>query len=760
MSIEMQDTLTSSTLDERDRSLLNRQKQTALLVCILCIGAPLALGSVHPKVHGIWALSCLLILFPFVQSRRGHHHPFSLPWLWGSFLLIMGASFSLIPLPQSILSFLSSPIAHEWKSLPPSIQGWSSLSLSPIHTIHWINQQWVWIWVAYMSYHFHSFRKPLLWCLSCLGPLLVFVSSIHALFDLQYVYGLYQSADRGHLSGMISGMVNPNTTASLCLLSMSVAFGMSTHWRSLLYTQPKLNLTYQAAWLLDFFGTLSLVGIGWSGSRGAGLCAFGILIFLLGRRSKILSSGLSSKGKRYGLILGSLALGLGGLFFLYIYNDSFIEHTETFRDPLLSLSKSSNIESTLHQKRPYLHYPRFQTWSDTLNLIRHYGFWGSGRGSFGEVFTSFQSFIHPGWVSHPENHVLQHLSEAGFIGLLGGVLWPILFWIIWINRAWRKAHDTAWGLWVGVGGVALHQSFDFGFEGLGLSIPVGIGWGLLWSYLAPSIKQSRQRRQRPKLVILRLLSLVCLLCTLATLSLTYRTLTDDLLDKEYTQTTFQSSELSSLLKYHPRGGFLAFNIARLLYKTGQDPLSWITQSHRLMPKHGESYRLEAHYYKDLELYTLAQHSFRSAIETMPWKRRYLYKELNQLPLSPFNVLPDYLRGDFIYSLTKIISLDRLSQRILELPESEWQANLKLRRFMIHVARKQCVFDHFKESQLSQYTQMQPERQLDYILVHVFKALCSNQSQDALRLLKTAPVHLRSLPLYPKMIQFLKSDASL
>ena len=282
----MSEGLNSTIKSEVERPLSNRQKVCALMVAIMCIGAPLALGSVHPQVQGFWALSCVMIVSFFIRSRRGHHHPFSLPWLWGAFILIIGATFSLIPLPQSILNFLSPSIAHEWKSLPNSVQGWSSLSLSPIHTLHWINQQWVWVWVAYMSYHFHSFRRPLLWCFSGLGPLLVLISTLHLLFDLDQVYGMYQSIDRAHLSSMISGIINPNTTASLCILSMSIALGMGTHWRFLIRTQPILELSIKTTWILDGCGLLSLVGIIWSGSRGALGCTFGLLFFLLWRRWK------------------------------------------------------------------------------------------------------------------------------------------------------------------------------------------------------------------------------------------------------------------------------------------------------------------------------------------------------------------------------------------------------------------------------------------------------------------------------------------
>ena len=754
MSTYRSETPSPSSSGDKKRTLSNRQKECALMVCGLCLLAPLALGSVHPKTQSLWTLCCLLILFPFVQSRRGHHHPFSLPWLWGSLILIAGALFTLIPLPQSILSFISSPAAHEWKTLSLSIQGWSSLSLSPIHTLHWINQYWVWIWVAYMSYHFHSFRKPLLWCLSLLGPLLVLVSCFHTLFDLHTVYGLYQSIDRGKLHSMISGVINPNTTASICLLSMSVAVGMSTHWRLLIHSQPELSLKVQDAWKLEFCGLLSLIGIGWSGSRAAIICSFLVMAALLWRRYQVhssLSSSLnqSSITQKYGLIIGGLCLSIGFLFFVYIYRGSLIEHTN------LAQNDSFLLDSATQTRRPYLQYPRFQTWSDTLSLIKYYGFWGSGRGSFGETFTPFQTFLHPGWVSHPENHILQHLSEAGFIGLIGGVIWPILFWFLWIRRAWQKAHDTAWGLWLGVGGVSLHQCFDFGFEALGLSIPVGIAWGLMWSYLSPSIKQSRQRRQRPKLIVFRLLCLACLLGTWATLSLTYRTLNESLLIQENQQSSFNEAELANLLKYHPKGGFLVFNVARLLYQTGGDALPWINHSQRLMPQHGESYQLEAHYYKDLKVYDLAQHSFRVALKHMPWKRRLIYRELNQLPLSPFNVLPKEKRGDFIYSLSKEVSLEKLENRILELSNDEWQADLQLRRFMINRARKTCSFknfDHYQTLKGSDIISL--ESQLDQLILEIIKAVCAKQKNKAHQLLEAAPQHLKMLPLYSKIATFI------
>ena len=761
-----------------ESSFSNRQKVCSWGIGGMVIGSPLTLGSVHPLTQGIWAIVCLLLLSLFVKSRRGHHHLLSLPWLWGSLILGLGGLLTLIPLPQSILSLLSPAVAHEWKALPVTVQGWSSLSLSPIHTLHWLTQHWVWIWIAYMSAHFHSFRRPLLFCISALGPLLVGIGCLHSLLDLKQVYGLYQSLDRQHLTGMISGLINPNTTASLCVLSMCVALGLSTHWRILIKEDSRLNLNERTALILDGCAIVSGIGIIWSESRAALMSGMIGLSFLVWRRLQLQLKAVNQ------VRIWLLILGACGILFFFIQKvgiskrsvststslslsdgslsdrsfdvlSSFL-HTPT-TSALTSVSFTHSSQSTLpslDSSRPYLEYPRFQTWADSLKMIRHYGIWGSGRGSFGESFTAFQSFNHPGWVSHPENHLLQNITEAGLIGFIGGIIWPCLFWFLWGIRSWKKAHDTAWGLWIAVGCVGLHQNFDFGFEGLGLSIPVAASWGLLWSYLSPSVKQSRQRRQRPKLIVLRLLTVICVMITLATTQLTYRVLNEVLLKREHRQSSFKTSELDSFLTYHPNGGFLAFNIARLLHKAKEDPLSWIRYTQHLMPKHGETYRLEAHYYTELHLYTLAQNSFRSALLNMPWKRRLLYKELNQLSPSPFNVLPKQWRGDFIYSLTKSVPLHILKDRILDLPSTEWSQDVKLRRFLLHYAQKSCQFDFFY-THLSSPILMPP---FDTLLLQVFEKVCGKDYEHAYRLFINAPKELKVLPVYSKMLKVFQKES--
>ncbi len=75
---------------------------------------------------------------------------------------------------------------------------------------------------------------------------------------------------------------------------------------------------------------------------------------------------------------------------------------------------------------------RWKIWGGTLQMVRDFPLFGSGLGTFAQVFPMYRSFHIRGLATHAENDFLQLASEAG---LLGFTLLLILFVVLFVKAA-------------------------------------------------------------------------------------------------------------------------------------------------------------------------------------------------------------------------------------------------------------------------------------------------------------------------------------
>jgi O-antigen ligase len=60
---------------------------------------------------------------------------------------------------------------------------------------------------------------------------------------------------------------------------------------------------------------------------------------------------------------------------------------------------------------------RWMIWANTFQILRNFPLFGSGLGTFSQIFPMYRSFHIQGFVTHAENDYLQLASEVGFIGI-------------------------------------------------------------------------------------------------------------------------------------------------------------------------------------------------------------------------------------------------------------------------------------------------------------------------------------------------------
>ena len=370
-------------------------------------------------------------------------------WLFALPMFI--CALQLIPLPFAWLAGLS-PEAAALRGLEPSTTSWAPLSLAPSATalsfLHYGTCLLVYLGIASAGRRIQS-RTALL--LTCLGTLTVVIALIHYVSGARSVYGLYSSLHRTHLDGFFGPFINENTFAGFLVLSAFVAIGVCLEARN-----PRETKFAAFSSVMCFCGAIA------TGSRGALIAIFFgfiTLVLMTALTDQKTRPGLRSRLKTVSLALGSI-IGLGSVF------------------KLISSSELRKMLSSL-----FLDDPKVMTWWDSVNLMKAFPIFGSGRGTFVHVFTQFQTRPINGTVTHAENFVVQSLTEFGVIFGLIALLLPVILWCLLVVGYRKRPSGLLSGVCAAMAAIGCHQFTDFGLEAMGLSLPLAAALAVATSHI-------------------------------------------------------------------------------------------------------------------------------------------------------------------------------------------------------------------------------------------------------------------------------------
>ena len=547
--------------------------------------------------------------------------------------MLGGALLSLAPLPLSVLSELAPYIHDSWSKLFDLIANsteleWMggelakdtettqtselvTLSLSSTHTWRWLVCQYCFILVTYCSVQVRGMRRPVFISLIGLGPLLTFLGIVHWWSGSTQVYGLVQSLDRARLEGFVTPLINPNHAASLMIMSGYIALGYYDHLKKLRETSLRSNPIMSRSECLCLM-SLILSGCGLYLSESRAALGIAAILFI----PWVLRSRLQSLKLRRSIYLSALIIAVFIPFFMLLNADA--------------------MERSLQGEL------KARVWRDALMLIRDLAPWGGGRGSFGEVFTAFQSFKVSGWVSHAENALVEVLAEGGLIALLGLSV-TIWMWVKWWRSQNLQTHSSALGLGFGVTAAGLHQQYDFGLDHLNVALPIAIGWGLMWSYQPGGRcksgierddlqeKASRRKRGRRRLGYRsawtgRLVELSIFTVSLSLTALYLQTLHSPLRGSVKRLEIERSKELTfSLLKEHPHSAHITLRSAAFFRHTNQS--DWVSYSKKLAPQWAGPLFSEARLFTSFGLNRQAALTYQSILRDYPERRDEVFNDL-------------------------------------------------------------------------------------------------------------------------------------
>lgn len=538
-------------------------------------------------------IGALLFLITFINLNPYAQNPkvFSLPrWSLGMLIVWFYALIQTLP----IYPRLNDPILVQLQQ-----EVWPSISLTPIQTLFQSGLFLLWISIALSSSLIERRKRWGIFILITLGSSNALIGWLHYFFNAEKIFGFYEISSHRALTGYFGIFVNQNTGAALMLMSSILLIG-------LVFSYQK----YALIWLALF--ALNLSGMIGSDSRAA-LLSLGIFSLLL--------SITRLKEHRFLALLFGLSLALGTwLIVMFVKAVGFQEEI------------------------------KFKIVQDAVGYLKTYWLLGSGKGSFSQIFSQFQHFYIPNlWVSHAENVILEIFCEMGLIGLIFGVIWFVYHLLYWGYHYLKSAHITAIALYLSIWAVCYQQCFDLGLSGMGLSIPVAMAFGLLWSYV-PQQKSIILPRK-----VLTLILSVIVIGYLSSISL--RKYVDDVpLDQliHAKNHTDRKKIVQTYIPYRSHDAIFVGTYANVLlsdqYQSIQekrdalmydwaDLRPWIKKAKFLAPASDLPYYLDGKMLLFEGLDDLASYSFYQAIKINPLKAKAFFNEINHSKMDPWQAIP-------------------------------------------------------------------------------------------------------------------------
>jgi O-antigen ligase len=436
-----------------------------LILIFLIVFTPIAFGSIELWAFSIMELGILLVIIlwaiqsllcPALRRVQGSpeprwiqglspepymvqgelqspHSAFAMLFLSLFLFLIL---FQLLPLPSGVLKVVS---PKTWALRHQLLITNSSFELSalsfPLSFVPFLTQIEFFKWLTLIGLFFfllrwrHSKKDVIR-----LIPIIMLVGvaeSLYGMFEFFSGHRHILHLDGSPLISSVTGtFINRNHFAGylLMVIPLSVGFlfsrealhrGQSMGWRHRLASLDGKTL------LIGFSVIVMVLGLLFTASR------MGILSLLLSFSLISFLFRNPEKGKRFSKTV-VLIFGLALLWAAWIGLDAVISRF---------FSVSEGFEE------------RWKIWVNTFQIFKDFPLFGSGLGTFVQVFPMYRSFHIRGLVTHAENDFLQLASEVGIIG--AGLLLILFFFLFLkaLSGIRLMSHREA-GRYIGISGLA------------------------------------------------------------------------------------------------------------------------------------------------------------------------------------------------------------------------------------------------------------------------------------------------------------------
>ena len=428
------------------RGALTPEQGVTVLVLGLTV---LAVGGIHPRVallFGVGAAAALVVA-AYRWSGRSHGGgageakggdddrtasgsiaPYlSVAFAWLSFITLL----QTIPLPVGLLQVISPATAAIWAdSLRPfGLPGpsFATLSLAPeitrVETVKWAGY-------AALAWTGHRAARrsltPIAGITLGLALLVAAVTLVHGLVGASRLYGVYQPFV-AYPRWRLGPLLNANHLSGYLNLGIFAGLG--------LLFERRMRRPVTEALLLLSIGALAGAVV-FLGSRGAlGVLGVALALSIGAQVARARRDGDSATGRTALVLLGIVAVGV--ILPLVGYQESILGH--------------------LANKN----FAKMQVAEDTAGMIADFPVLGVGRGAFEGVYFAYRSIGSWSVWTHPEDIIVQWVSEWGLLGTAGGVAF---IWLAMRRARLKQLRTVSRFLGVGVLAIVVQNLADYSLE--------------------------------------------------------------------------------------------------------------------------------------------------------------------------------------------------------------------------------------------------------------------------------------------------------
>jgi len=422
-----------------------------LILIFLLIFTPIAFGSVELWAFSLMELGILLIIIlaaiqkiysfsvkginvPNVPNVHNGSNVLNIPnvtiVLLSLFLLLV--LLQMVPLPSGIVKIISPQTYELHRQL---LMTSNQLLMTSLSFIPFVTQIEFFKWLTLIALFIYLLKSNLLDHQYRVTSQIIVVIVLVGIFESFYGMFEFFSGHRYilHLEDRVSSVtgtfINRNYFAGYLLmvipLSVGYWFSRETFKRSqFMGWRHRLSSLDGKTILIAFGIILMILGLLFSASRmgiASLLLSFSLISFLFRE---------SQRGQRFSKTT-VLIFGLALLWAAWIGLDAVISRfftvSESFKD-------------------------RWLFWIDTFQIFKNFPLFGSGLGTFTQVFPMYRSFHIRGLITHAENDLLQLVAEIGLIGA-GLMLTIFLFLIFKAIKGIRLLSHRDSGRYIGIGGL-------------------------------------------------------------------------------------------------------------------------------------------------------------------------------------------------------------------------------------------------------------------------------------------------------------------
>lgn len=415
-----------------------------ILLLLLFGGDPNHANLRHLVLAGLSALVISVAIFhgALVRAR-------ALPWSLAAFVTLVIAlpALQLVPLGEATVATLPGRDLALTTAHMVGVAPWTSFTLSPMSTVS------VLIFLLPPLAMFLiclTLRKSDFFWLFAVVVAVAFVSIIVGLFQFSTggnIFNFYNSAHKPFLVGFFA---NRNHEGIFLALSLALTIGM------LLSSKAPRKTDYIVTLLIGFF--VLAASIATNSRTGMVMCVASlVLAFVL-----LVRRGGLSRPVIFGTIGTAVVIAAG----VAVFSNSVVD---------ASAARFGDLSSD----------GRFEIWRASVDVLRYYFPYGTGLGSFVEVFNVHEKLVEltPQYVNHAHNDYIELIIEAGAAGILLLGLFLIWFATAAIRALKRRAEPGGELPLVGVFIVALFIGHSFVDYPLRTAALAGV-MGIVAAYLA------------------------------------------------------------------------------------------------------------------------------------------------------------------------------------------------------------------------------------------------------------------------------------